>query len=56
MVLPGLVRLDLWVGGGLDGEGVEGVGVVSSVKWESIYLGLRGCVHFRGCFYLGDLK
>ena len=29
-VLPGLVMLDLWVGGGLDGGGEEGVGVVSS--------------------------
>ena len=29
-VLPGLVRLDLGVGGGLDGDGEEVVGVVSS--------------------------
>ena len=28
-VLPGLVRLDLGVGGGLDGDGDEVVGVVS---------------------------
>ena len=28
-VLPGLVRLDLGVGGGLDGDGKEVVGVVS---------------------------
>ena len=31
-VLPGLVMLDLGFGGGLDGEGGEGIGVVSSVK------------------------
>ena len=29
IVLPGLVRLDLGVGGGLDGDGGEVVGVVS---------------------------
>ena len=28
-ILPGLVRLDLSIGGGLDGDGEEVVGVVS---------------------------
>ena len=31
-VLPGLVRLDLSSGGGLDGDGEEVVGVVSGCK------------------------
>ena len=31
-VLPGLVRLDLGIGGGLDGDGEEVVGVVSCVR------------------------
>ena len=33
-VLPGLVRLDLGVGGGLDGDGEE---VVGAVSMENIY-------------------
>ena len=32
MVLPGLVRLDLGVGGGLDGDGEEVAGVVCTAQ------------------------
>ena len=31
-VLPGLVRLDLGIGGGLNGDGEEGIGVVSGCE------------------------
>ena len=48
------MRLDLEVGGGLDGDGEEVVGVVSCEMenyFVSFYLGVclvRGCVYLRG--------
>ena len=43
-VLPGLVRLDLGLWGGLDVDGEEVIGK----KFVCFYLG--GCVYLRGCF------
>ena len=36
-ILPGLVRLDLGLGAGLDGDGEEVVGVVSGCEMENYF-------------------
>ena len=55
-VLPGLVRLNLSIGGGLDsgGDGGEVVGVVSCEIKNNI-LNLRVCVYLKECVYLKGL-
>ena len=37
-ILPGLVSLDLGIGGGLDGDGEEVIVVVSGCEMEKIFI------------------
>ena len=43
------MRLDLGIGGGLDGDGEAVVGVVSCEMENNIFN--WGCVYLRGCVY-----